>query len=88
MFRNINGIAPLSPGYETFKIAPVMDDRLTWARRTFESEFGPITSEWERKDGTFTLKVTVPPCTRCRIILPNGEESEKGSGEYTFRVSL
>ena len=84
MFRNINGIVPLTPGYETFKVEPVMDERLTWAERTFESEYGPIFSRWERKDGTFTLKVGVPPCTSCRIVLPDGQEFRKGSGEYTF----
>lgn len=84
MFRNINGIVPLAPGYETFKVEPVMDRRLTWAKRCFESEYGPISSRWERKDGTFTLKVEVPPCTTCRIVLPTGEEFTKGSGEYTF----
>lgn len=84
MFRYINGIVPLSPGYETFKVAPFMDDRISWAERTFESEYGPISSRWEKKDGTFTLTVKVPPCTTCHVVLPTGEEYTKGSGEYTF----
>ena len=87
MFKNINGISPIVPGYKKFRVRPVMDSRITRAERSFESEYGQIVSEWERKDGTFTLKVVVPPCTTAEIILPNGDRFEKGSGEYTFRCA-
>ena len=88
MFRTICGIVPTSPGYKTFRIAPVMDPRLTSAARTFETEYGQIRSEWTVEGGTFNLKVTVPPCTEAEICLPSGENCVKGSGTYEFSCSL
>lgn len=88
MFRNISGIVPTSPGYRTFRIEPKMDERLTSAKRTFCSEYGPIESSWEVKNGIFTLNVTIPPCTKAEIILPDGSSYNKGSGSYTFTCSL
>lgn len=88
MFRHINGIVPVTPGYQKFRVQPIMDKRIDWANRSFESEYGTIVTEWERKDGKLTLKVCVPPCTRAEIVLPNGETFERGSGRYTFNCEL
>ncbi len=88
MFRNICGMRPTSPGYRTFRIQPVMDARLTSASRSFESEYGTIESSWQKEGNTFTMQVTVPPCTKAEIILPDGTKHEKGSGSYSFSCVL
>ncbi len=84
MFRSINGIVPTSPGYKTFMIRPVMDERITSASRSFESEYGTIRSQWKKNGNTFTLSVTVPANTSAEIRLPDGSTCTKGSGSYTF----
>ncbi len=88
MFRRIGGITPTSPGYETFRIQPLMDERITSASRSFESSYGKISCSWKIEDGTFHMDVTVPPCTKAEIILPDGKTMQKGSGSYTFECKL
>ena len=84
MFRNIGGIKALEAGYRSFKIEPIMDSRVTLARRTFDSEYGKISCEWKINGETFQMKVEIPPCTTAKIVLPNGTEFERGSGNYSF----
>ncbi|MBQ1531916.1 MAG: family 78 glycoside hydrolase catalytic domain [Solobacterium sp.] len=88
MFRYIGGITPTEPGYRSFRVQPVPDDRLSSASRSFESEYGTIASEWKKEGNTFTLNVTVPANTSAKIVLPDGETFEKGSGTYTFTCTL
>ena len=88
MFRNINGMVPTAPGYKTFMIRPLMDERITSASRTFESEYGTIRSDWNVKDGIFTLHVTIPANTSAEIQLPDGSSCTKGSGSYTFSCAF
>lgn len=88
MFRNINGIDHLEPGFKKILIRPQMDDRLTWAKRTFSSEYGDITSEWERNGVDFKMKVEIPCNTSAVVILPDGTEHKKGSGCYEFSAVL
>lgn len=88
MFRNINGMVPTAPGYKTFMIRPLMDERITSASCTFESEYGTIRSDWNVKDGFFTLHVTIPANTSAEIQIPDGSSCTKGSGSYTFSCAF
>ncbi len=88
IFRNVNGIDWKEPGFKRILIQPQMDDRLTWAKRTFNSEYGDIVSEWEKKEDVFTLRVVIPCNTTATIILPDGSTLERGSGEYQFSCML
>ena len=88
MFRHINGIIPTSPGYHTFRVEPLLDERISSASRSFASEYGTIRSEWKREEETVTLNVTIPPCTQAEIILPDGQRFERGSGTYTFSCTV
>ena len=89
MFRNISGIVPTAPGYKSFRVQPMMDKRIHSASRSFASEYGKISTDWKiNGDSSFTMQVTVPPCTRAEIILPNGEKFERGSGTYSFNCRL
>ena len=84
MFRNICGLSPMLPGYRKFKVQPVLDDRISSAKRTFESTYGKITVDWTKKDGRFDMKVDVPSGSEALIVLPDGQTFEKGSGSYSF----
>ncbi|MBQ9153094.1 MAG: family 78 glycoside hydrolase catalytic domain [Solobacterium sp.] len=88
MFRNICGLQVTSPGYRTFRIQPLMDERITHASRTFESEYGMIRTAWKKDADTFTLDVTVPAGTKAEIILPDGQRFERGSGTYSFSCMI
>ncbi len=88
MFRHINGIVPTAPGYRTFKVQPAMDERLTCASRTYETEYGKIAVDWKREGTAFAMNVTVPVGTRAEIVLPDGQTCEKGSGTYAFTCEI
>lgn len=88
MFRNINGIDFLEPGFKKIRIAPQMDRRIEWAERIYESEYGSIVSRWEKKDGKLVLKVEIPCNTTAEIILPDGKVYQVGSGKYEYCCDL
>ena len=63
---------PESPGFQRFVVRPgVTDDpSLTWARCSYESEWGRIETGWRREGGHFELDVTVPPNTTATVHVP------------------
>ena len=84
MFRSINGIEHMAPGFKKICIAPKMDRRLSWAKRTYECGYGTISSEWKKDGEDFVMKVQIPCNTTAVIMLPDGDRKECGSGNYTF----
>src|SRR6185369_11768938 len=59
-----------SSGFKHFIIRPEPVDEITWAKATYRSIRGPISSEWHADGETFTLAVAVPPNTEATIYLP------------------
>ena len=87
MFRNITGIVPTAPGYQSFRIAPVMDSRITSASRSYETEYGTICVNWVRGEDGFRMTVEVPCNTEAEIVLPDGNCCTRGSGTYDFHIA-
>jgi alpha-L-rhamnosidase len=55
---------------------------LTWAKGTYQSIRGPITSEWTIANGIFALDLDVPPNTSATVYLPtNNAPKIRESGE-------
>lgn len=69
-YRSILGINAASPGFEKIIIKPQPVTALSWAKGTYRSVRGEISSEWKKEDGKFRLIVSVPPNTRVEIFLP------------------
>jgi len=72
MWRNIVGLNPdeAKPGWKHFIVAPRPGGGLTWARGSYKSIRGEITSAWRIEGGKFSLDVTVPPNTTATVRLP------------------
>lgn len=71
MYRTIAGIQPGNPGYSHIVIAPQPGGGLTWARSSYKSVHGSISTEWELDDrGDMRLNVTVPGNTTATVRLP------------------
>ncbi|MFF5966459.1 family 78 glycoside hydrolase catalytic domain [Streptomyces collinus] len=77
-----------SPGYRRFVVRPVPGGDLTWAEASLDSTCGPITSRWERDGDRFTLKVTVPPGSTARVIMPDGQEHDARPGAASWSCEL
>ncbi len=76
LYECVGGIFPLEPGYQTFTVAPVIKEGLSWASTSYDSMYGKIVSEWKQESSKTQLKVTVPPNTRALILLPTSTASQ------------
>lgn len=88
LYRRIAGIEPLEGGYKTFKIQPFLGGEITYACGEVHTPYGKVISDWHINSGKFELKVSVPACTECKVILPSGEEFTIGSGVYEYTCTV
>jgi alpha-L-rhamnosidase len=63
---------PESPGFKHFIIKPgiVEHSSLTWVKASYDSLYGPITSQWKIEGDKLQILVAVPPNTRATLYLP------------------
>jgi alpha-L-rhamnosidase len=83
LYEHVAGIRPAAPGYERVLVAPEPGE-LEWARATYRSVRGAITSEWRQDGGSFRLEVEIPPNVTATVVLPDGQTSEVGPGRHAF----
>ncbi|MES2920140.1 MAG: family 78 glycoside hydrolase catalytic domain [Verrucomicrobiota bacterium] len=71
-YQDLAGIAPdeAAPGFKHTLIKPQPVDGVEWVEASHESTHGPIHVRWERKEGTFFLKVKIPANTTATVWLP------------------
>jgi len=78
---------PAAPGYKHFIIRPgvLQNKPLNWVKVRFDSPYGMIRSEWQKQNGTLTLKVAVPPNTTATVYLPttNPQSIKEGNVPLT-----
>jgi alpha-L-rhamnosidase len=77
------GVAPTEPGYKRFKVRPQPTREVRWAKGIVPAPRGSIRCEWELKDGTFELTLTVPRGTRADVELPARSAAATGGGTRT-----
>jgi alpha-L-rhamnosidase len=78
VYRQVAGIDTTAqgPGYKEIEIHPRVPppgqaSPITHARGEFDSVYGKIVSDWTgTAAGPFSLKVTIPPNTSARVVLP------------------
>jgi len=76
MYRVVAGIEIGAPGYRIIRIQPKPDARLQYAKASYESMYGKISSGWEAKDGAMTVNVMIPANTQAVVILPGADISK------------
>ncbi len=88
MYRTILGISPdeAQPGYAHIILRPVPGGGLSWARGSYDSIRGRISTDWKLDGDKLTLKVTVPANTTATLYLPTKDaasvtESRKPAAE-------
>ena len=82
LYQRVAGIEAAEPGYRRFNIRPLVGGGLTSAKASTMTSYGRITSDWKIEGDTFLLDIEVPVGTRCTVTLPDGNDSEYGSGKY------
>ena len=99
-YRSLLGINTAAPGFKKIIIKPQPAGDLVFAKGSYNSLYGKISSDWNITQGKFTLKVGIPANTSAEIWVPlkygkvtGGKllREEKGyavfatgSGNYTF----
>ncbi|GAA5039738.1 alpha-L-rhamnosidase [Thermocatellispora tengchongensis] len=74
-----------SVGWESFLVAPVLNDAITWATGTFDGPQGRIAVEWRVQDDHLTISVDVPGGSEARIRFPDGSTFRTGPGRFSAR---
>ncbi|HSU56216.1 MAG TPA: family 78 glycoside hydrolase catalytic domain, partial [Candidatus Dormibacteraeota bacterium] len=69
-----------STAFKHFIIKPNVVGDLTWAKATYDSARGPISSEWKRTSRELTLNVTLPANTTATVWLPCHEAQAISEG--------
>ena len=87
-FTDILGIRPVEFGYKSFMLAPKFGGGLTYAKGSFTSPHGKISSAWKLHDGKFTYDCTVPTNTTATLKLPNGDIHTLVDGSYHFDINV
>ncbi|MGA5200499.1 family 78 glycoside hydrolase catalytic domain [Streptomyces variegatus] len=77
-----------SAGYRELVIDPRPVGDLSHVEGAYRTPYGPVASEWTRRNGTFRLKVSVPPNTTAEVRVPTGDrrkpEVSKGAAFQGF----
>jgi alpha-L-rhamnosidase len=76
-YRSLGGIRADEPGFKSFIVEPYTET-LDWVKCQYESPYGPISSNWRKKDGVLTMEVTVPPNTTSTVHVPGKNITEGG----------
>ncbi len=69
-----------APGWKHFFAKPGINTRVSSAKLTLDTAYGPITSDWKVENNKLTWKLIVPPNTTATVFLPtsNGAECKEG----------
>ena len=71
-YRSLLGINPALPGFKKSVIKPQPAGDLTWAKGSYRSVMGTITSDWKKSGDRFELKVSIPPNTTAEVWIKSG----------------
>ncbi|SFN41267.1 Alpha-L-rhamnosidase N-terminal domain-containing protein [Chitinophaga sp. YR627] len=63
-----------SVGYKQFQISPEIVGNITWVKTAYNTPYGTIRSEWEKKDGKLLFRVSIPPNSSAVVKLPAKKE--------------
>ena len=88
MYRELGGLQAAAPGYKKIRIAPALDCGLTSTRVSEHTLYGEAVVDWEIKDGTAEVRVTIPANTTAEVLLPGEEIKNIGSGNYCFSCHI
>jgi hypothetical protein len=77
LWRHIAGINPDpdQPGWKSVIICPRLCSTVDFCHASYDSLYGPITVDWSREPGQFTLNVTIPENSSATIFVPGRDSA-------------
>ena len=82
LHRYTAGLQIVSPGYQSFRVAPQPGGGITTASTYHDSPYGRIEVSWSIVDGVGTLEVVVPAGSAAEVVLPDGTVSLVVAGHH------
>src|SRR5206468_4184336 len=70
LYRHVAGIEAAAPAFRAITIQPAVGEGLTWARASYDSISGRITSSWRRDGSRLALEVDIPPNATATVYVP------------------
>ena len=67
---------------DKFVICPHPNKNLGYAKATYQSPYGVITSGWKYEEDKVVYKIEVPSNTQAEVILPDGRRNVLRAGSY------
>ena len=71
-------------GENRFVIAPRPGGHITFARASYQSVYGSVSSDWRKTEAGYRLEAAVPPNTSAEILLPDGSRHRVEAGRYCY----
>lgn len=81
MSNYVLGVQPVSPGFKEWKICPIVEGPLTWARGVVPTPQGDISVSWE-KGSKFKITFTTPKGTHGTVCPPAGRSLTINGAKY------
>ncbi|MCI2419500.1 glycoside hydrolase family 78 protein [Saccharopolyspora sp. K220] len=82
--QTVGGLRATSPGWESIDIAPIVDDRVRWARIAHTTVRGRAAVEWRRSGAVWDIDVEVPNGATAALRLPGAAMIRLPSGRHVF----
>ena len=72
---------------DSITLRPYTDHRLGYAKGSFLSPVGRISSEWRYEGDSIVFEFELPPNTEADIILPDGSCHKAATGKHSFKIT-
>jgi len=82
MYYALGGIRPDSPGFKDLIIKPTLSGDLHWVNSSYQSVYGEIVSNWQKRGKQVTMEVAIPCNTTATVYIPtadSGSITESGN---------
>ena len=88
-YQDVAGIEPefAKPGYSHFIMDPRVIDSLSFVNASYNSVRGLVRSDWNKKDGRFYWKISIPANTTATVYVPAAKGSAVMEGSKPARDS-
>lgn len=82
LYRRVLGLEALTPGYETFKVEPILGGDISYSKGEVMTPFGKLKIHWKIEDNKMIVELSVPCGAKGKMIFPSGEAIEIRSGHH------